>query len=195
MTQPAPLPAALAEFLALAKAHVQAQEDAEAGGARWCWSIDQEEYVDAESEAQAHGDAIDRIESDALEEGEERAYWIARQKPAEAYLALRWLGESIADRLGELLEYDIGGEDPAVQLSADDQTDLGALVVAFVRARGGFVRFGIAQESIEEHQHFVGAEPPEPMRCPQCGGPADNGHDRELPPNVYVCKRCAGDGA
>lgn len=152
------LPHALAEFLALAKAHVQAQEDAEAGGARWCWSIDQEEYVDAESEAQAHGDAIDRIESDALEEGEERAYWIARQKPAEAYLALRWLGESIADRLGELLEDDIGGEDPAVQLSADDQTDLGALVVAFVRARGGFVRFGIAQESIVEHRHTAGAE-------------------------------------
>lgn len=150
--------AALAEFLALARAHVQAQEDSEAGGARWCWSIDQEEYFDAAGEAQAHAEAIDRLESDALEEGEERAYWIARQKPAEAYLALRGLGESIADRLGELLEDDIGGEDPAVQLSADDQTDLGALVVAFVRARGGFVRWGIAQETVTEHRHTVGAE-------------------------------------
>lgn len=26
--------------------------------------------------------------------------------------------------------------------------------------------------------------------CPQCGGPADNGHDRELPPNPYHCTRC-----
>lgn len=147
----------LTEFLALAKAHVQAQEDAEAGGARWCWSIDQEEYFDADTEAQAHGNAIDRLESDALEEGEERAYWVARQKPAEAYLALRWLGESIADRLDELLEDDIGGEYPVVQLSADDQTDLGALVVAFVRARGGFVRWGIAQETVTEHRHTVGA--------------------------------------
>jgi hypothetical protein len=150
-------PAALAEFLALAKAHVQAQEDSEAGGARWCWSIDQEEYFDAETEAAAHGDAIDRLESDALEAGEERAYWIARQKPAEAYVAVCWLGESIADRLVELLEDDIGGDDPPVQLSADDQSDLGALVLAFVRLRGGFVRFGIAQESITEHRHTAGA--------------------------------------
>lgn len=148
----------LAEFLALAKAHVQAQEGAEAGGAGWCWSIDQECYYDAESEGQAHGAALDRIESEALEEGEERAYWIARQKPAEAYLALRWLGESIVDRLVELLEDDIGGDDPPVQLSADDQSDLGALVLAFVRLRGGFVRFGIAQETVTEHRHTVGAE-------------------------------------
>jgi hypothetical protein len=26
--------------------------------------------------------------------------------------------------------------------------------------------------------------------CPQCGGHADNGHDRELPPNPYVCTKC-----
>lgn len=27
-------------------------------------------------------------------------------------------------------------------------------------------------------------------RCPKCGGPADNGHDRELPPNPYHCTKC-----
>lgn len=26
--------------------------------------------------------------------------------------------------------------------------------------------------------------------CPQCGGYADNGHDRCFPPNVYLCKKC-----
>lgn len=26
--------------------------------------------------------------------------------------------------------------------------------------------------------------------CPQCGGPADNGHDREYPPNPYLCRSC-----
>lgn len=26
--------------------------------------------------------------------------------------------------------------------------------------------------------------------CPKCGGPADNGHDREMPPNAYHCTRC-----
>jgi len=26
--------------------------------------------------------------------------------------------------------------------------------------------------------------------CPECGGPADNGHDRCYPPNPYVCTKC-----
>lgn len=26
--------------------------------------------------------------------------------------------------------------------------------------------------------------------CPGCGGVADNGHDREMPPNVYLCSIC-----
>lgn len=27
-------------------------------------------------------------------------------------------------------------------------------------------------------------------KCPRCCGPADNGHDREFPPNPYLCTRC-----
>ena len=30
-------------------------------------------------------------------------------------------------------------------------------------------------------------------RCPMCGGPADNGHDRGYPPNPYVCTKCEED--
>jgi len=30
-------------------------------------------------------------------------------------------------------------------------------------------------------------------KCPGCGGPADNGHDRELPPNPYLCSKCEKD--
>ena len=26
--------------------------------------------------------------------------------------------------------------------------------------------------------------------CPNCGGPADNGHDRCVPPAQYYCKKC-----
>ena len=26
--------------------------------------------------------------------------------------------------------------------------------------------------------------------CPNCGGPADNGHDRAYPPNPYWCTKC-----
>lgn len=27
-------------------------------------------------------------------------------------------------------------------------------------------------------------------KCPGCGGEADNGHDRCMPPNVYYCTKC-----
>lgn len=27
--------------------------------------------------------------------------------------------------------------------------------------------------------------------CPRCGGPADNGHDRCVPPTAYYCKQCS----
>lgn len=39
---------------------------------------------------------------------------------------------------------------------------------------------------------------PNLSKCPMCGGLADNGHDRELPPNVYACSKChkkMSDGA
>ena len=31
-------------------------------------------------------------------------------------------------------------------------------------------------------------------KCPQCGGPADNGHDRCHPPTAYLCSECLGGG-
>ena len=27
-------------------------------------------------------------------------------------------------------------------------------------------------------------------KCPNCGGPADNGHDRCIPPSPYFCTKC-----
>jgi len=29
--------------------------------------------------------------------------------------------------------------------------------------------------------------------CPNCGGPADNGFDRSIPPNPYFCTKCMED--
>jgi len=34
---------------------------------------------------------------------------------------------------------------------------------------------------------------PDLSRCPQCGGPADNGHDRCIPPNSYFCTKCMAE--
>ena len=37
-------------------------------------------------------------------------------------------------------------------------------------------------------------EKPDVSICPACGGEADNGHDREYPPNPYVCSKCVETG-
>ena len=31
---------------------------------------------------------------------------------------------------------------------------------------------------------------PDCSKCPKCGGPADNGNDRCVPPNPYCCSKC-----
>ena len=32
-------------------------------------------------------------------------------------------------------------------------------------------------------------------KCPRCGGPADNGHDRCVPPSPYLCTKCHAEMA
>ena len=34
---------------------------------------------------------------------------------------------------------------------------------------------------------------PDVTKCPICDGPADNGHDREYPPNPYICTQCVDE--
>jgi hypothetical protein len=40
----------------------------------------------------------------------------------------------------------------------------------------------------------AGPHEPDLSKCPRCGGPADNGNDREHPPNPYVCTKCERSG-
>lgn len=37
------------------------------------------------------------------------------------------------------------------------------------------------------------AEEPDLSKCPNCGDPADNGHDRCIPPNPYHCTKCSAE--
>ena len=59
-------------------------------------------------------------------------------------------------------------------------------------------------QAIEDDEYYTDREPgvvhpkdrPEPRApdlntCPGCGGPADNGHDRCVPPNPYYCTGCS----
>ena len=40
------------------------------------------------------------------------------------------------------------------------------------------------------HDPVLRESAPDLSKCPNCGGPADNGNDRCVPPNVYNCTKC-----
>jgi hypothetical protein len=56
-----------------------------------------------------------------------------------------------------------------------------------------FYRATVALEGVlASPQSARDSEPPKVdlSKCPKCGGPADNGHDRCYPPNPYYCTKC-----
>ena len=57
-----------------------------------------------------------------------------------------------------------------------------------------------AEDSAIALRNLLASEPKEPeqieydiTKCPNCGGFADNGHDRCFPPNPYYCSKCMED--
>jgi len=54
-------------------------------------------------------------------------------------------------------------------------------------AKEALYKLGVMNGDIEV---ITGDGDPDLSVCPNCGGPADNGHDRCYPPNVYHCTKC-----
>jgi hypothetical protein len=54
-----------------------------------------------------------------------------------------------------------------------------------------------AREGIDAlERRIAGAQEraePDLSRCPQCNGPADNGHNRSIPPHPYLCTKCMAE--
>ena len=50
-----------------------------------------------------------------------------------------------------------------------------------------------AEEALRAALAEIDEEEPDLSRCPKCLGPADNGHDRCIPPNPYYCTKCMGE--
>jgi hypothetical protein len=54
-----------------------------------------------------------------------------------------------------------------------------------------------AREGIDAlERRIAGAQEraePDLSLCPQCNGPADNGHDRSIPPSPYLCTKCMAE--
>lgn len=48
----------------------------------------------------------------------------------------------------------------------------------------------ICDECLECYRPEVDDQSDNLLTCPNCRGPADNGHDRCMPPNPYYCTKC-----
>jgi hypothetical protein len=105
-----------------------------------------------------------------------------------------------------VIELDYGYTCDACKKEIDTQMDYQEMLS--YRNRGGFTSiFGdgtemsldLCQDCIKEylgkflqfHGNSYRAGPePDLSKCPKCGGDADNGHDRSIPPIPYFCTKC-----
>lgn len=64
-----------------------------------------------------------------------------------------------------------------------------------IRARGEALSEKTPQFSDKSEQRIRQQTPDYLEKCPNCGGPADNGFDRSWPdPNPYYCTKCMETG-
>jgi hypothetical protein len=83
-----------------------------------------------------------------------------------------------------------------------------ALRAALAQQQAGSWQDGVLEGHLRERERWLAQEQAEPRggcnlpplqaepdlsRCPQCNGPADNGHDRSIPPHPYLCTKCMAE--
>lgn len=80
-----------------------------------------------------------------MSDWDEGFFWIAKEKPAHEFLNPLFLGSDVHERLEETLGDDIGGDCERVQLSDEQQRELGNLIIDYVKRVGGFRMSGFGE--------------------------------------------------
>ena len=107
-------------------------------------------------------------------DGTDLSPWLAAELQAMA--GLRWL---IANRPVEV-----------VKTRMDT-----ALWIGLKRYSGPYLLHAVSQAVMDAHAGpiqttAIDLTDPDITTCPNCGGPADNGFTREIPPSPYYCSKC-----
>ena len=112
---------------------------------QWCYSVNEENFIGSyDTEEEAHTEAQEHLDYD-MEVGGTAEYWIGNPKPAEEFLHPDMVGNSIAERLDEWLADHIGWDDRIVELTAAEATELGNMVIQYIRKVDGFRAYGISE--------------------------------------------------
>lgn len=122
---------------------------------KWCYSTDEEEYNGhCETEGDAHGEAQCEIDEDGNDEGELRHYWVAKIVHPLDCINQR-VGEDVFDMVIERIADNVGGDDPALDMTPEDVKELGRVIVAYVREHASVQRYGIKDPV--KHQYVTGS--------------------------------------
>jgi len=146
--------------------------------------------------------ALAEYDKDRVKVEEMKANWALQRKLAkETQERGKQQREYEEQRLAALAEPEGGGnlppplQEPTVAENATTQQQLEDTPPSDYR-RGYWDGFNIGKREGRIEAEDALAEPvqePDLSRCPQCGGPADNGHDRSIPPNPYFCTKCMAE--
>jgi hypothetical protein len=114
---------------------------------KWCYSVNEENFNGSyDTEEEAHSEAQEHLDCD-MEVGDTAEYWIGNPKPAEEFLRPDMVGQSIVEQVDEWLADDIGWDDHIVELTTAEATELGNMVIQYIRKVNGFRAYGIGQST------------------------------------------------
>jgi hypothetical protein len=124
---------------------------------KWCWSVDEERYRSIlDTEEEAHAEAKEWLDCDDERERGRNLYWVARTcNPLDSIGADR-LGEWIEEQVDCSMADECGAEDYVLEMSEEDKTALGELVIAFIREKGSILYYSVTD--VTEHTYVVPEE-------------------------------------
>jgi hypothetical protein len=141
-------------WLAQAKAHHQASMPTVD---QFAYSIDQESFTGPfDSVDQALAASQEDLASES-EPGEVRAVWVGKVMPADRFLKRQHahIGEDIGSRIDEILSDDIPADEPIIKMTAEQNAELGTVVVNWLKDNVAITRFAVV--NVAEHSVTVEA--------------------------------------
>ena len=115
---------------------------------KYCYSYDEEAYYGEEPTREA---ALAEAISDA---DEHTVCWIAECVPSHTMLRPNSIGDRVHEFISECLADQIGGDDDPCDMTGEQETTLGQVVIDWLLSNGCLTRYGVK----DRVQHDISAE-------------------------------------
>lgn len=128
---------------------------------KWCWWIDGDERFEmACTESECHGEAQCHIDDTCLD-GDERTYEVARVCHPMDFIGMDWIakhaGADTEENICLWCDENTGAEEPSIELTLEDQEELGQMIAKFVREKASVNWWTAEQASTTTHKYIAGS--------------------------------------